>query len=67
MIVFLYACLSSDLINFLYACLSSDTCTFKMEKEHLKVSELFPTINREKTRLGILDWGLKMSTLEDGE
>lgn len=38
-----------------------------MEKEHLKVSELFPLINGQKARLGILDWGVKMTTLEDGE
>ena len=43
-----------------------DTCTFKMAKEHLRVSELFPMLNREKTRLGILDWGVKMTTIEDG-
>lgn len=49
------------------AFLFSDSCTFKMEKEHLKVSELFPLINSEKVRLGILDWGVKMSTLEDGQ
>ncbi len=47
--------------------LSLDTCTFKMAKEHLKVSELFPMLNREKARLGILDWGVKMTTLEDGK
>jgi len=45
----------------------SDTCTFKLDKEHLKVSELFSLLNKEKTRLGILDWGVKMTTLEDGE
>ena len=38
-----------------------------MEKEHLKVSEVFPLINGEKVRLGILDWGVKMTTLEDGK
>ena len=37
-----------------------------MEKEHLRVSELFPMLNSAKARLGILDWGVKMTTLEDG-
>ena len=44
-----------------------DSCTFKLEKDQLKVSEIFPMINREKARLGILDWGVKMTTLEDGK
>ena len=38
-----------------------------MAKEDLKVSEMFSLINGEKTRLGILDWGVKMTTLEDGK
>ena len=37
-----------------------------MAKEDLRVSELFPMLNQEKTTLGILDWGVKMTTLEDG-
>ena len=47
--------------------LYADSCTFKLEKEHLKVSELFPLLNGQKTRLGIMDWGIKMTTLEDGK
>ena len=31
------------------------------------VSELFQLLDSAKTRVGILDWGLKMTTLEDGE
>ena len=51
----------------LYVCLLTDSCTFKLEKEHLKVSQLFPLLNSKKSELGILDWGVKMTTLEDGE
>lgn len=40
---------------------------FKLDKEDLKVCELFSLLNKEKTRLGILDWGVKMTTLEDGK
>ena len=59
--------LLSRLLSRLLCCVHVDTCTFKMAKEHLKVSELFPMINGEKARLGILDWGVKMTTLEDGK
>ena len=54
------------MVFFFFFC-PADSCSFKIEKEYLKVSELFPRINSEKTALGILDWGVKMTTLEDGE
>ena len=31
------------------------------------VSKLFQLFNSVKTQVGILDWGIKMTTLEDGE
>ena len=31
------------------------------------VSELFQLLNSMRDQLGIQDWGLKMTTLEDGE
>lgn len=43
----------------------ADSCSYKLEKEELVVSELFQLLDSAKTRVGILDWGLKMTTLED--
>ena len=44
----------------------SDSCNYKLEKEHLRVSELFELLDSVKVEVGILDWGIKMTTLEDG-
>ena len=45
----------------------SDSCSYKLEKENLCVSELFEMLDSVKVEVGILDWGIKMTTLEDGE
>ena len=37
-----------------------------MEKEYVVVSELFELLNSVQDQIGIVDWGIKMSTLEDG-
>ncbi|XP_065901244.1 ABC transporter A family member 9-like [Dysidea avara] len=39
--------------------------SYKMEKEKLVVSKLFTLLNSVKIQLGIADWGIKRSTLED--
>ena len=44
-----------------------DSCNYKLEKENLCVSELFETLDSVKVEIGILDWGIKMTTLEDGK
>ena len=31
------------------------------------MSELFETLDSVKVEIGILDWGIKMTTLEDGK
>ena len=31
------------------------------------MSEVFQLLDSVKTQVGILDWGIKMTTLEDGE
>ena len=44
-----------------------DSCNYKLEKDDLCVSELFEMLDSVKVEIGILDWGIKMTTLEDGE
>ena len=44
-----------------------DSCNYKLEKEDLCVSELFEMLDSVKVEIGILDWGIKMTTLEDGK
>ena len=38
-----------------------------MEKEDVVVSELFELLDSVKDQIGIVDWGIEMSTLEDGK
>ena len=45
-----------------------DSYNYKLEKENLCVSELFEMLDSSvKVEIGILDWGIKMTTLEDGK
>jgi len=39
---------------------------YKIDKDKLVVSELFALLNSAKYQLGISDWGIKRTTLEDG-
>ena len=48
-------------------CLTIDSCNYKLEKDDLCVSELFEMLDSVKVEIGILDWGIKMTTLEDGK
>jgi ABC-type multidrug transport system ATPase subunit len=45
----------------------ADLVSFKLERADLVVSQLFQQFNSSSARVGILDWGIKMTTLEDGE
>lgn len=47
-------------------CLVADSCNYKLEKEDLCISKLFEMLDSVKVEVGILDWGIKMTTLEDG-
>ena len=38
-----------------------------MEKEDVIVSELFELLDSVQDQIGIVDWGIKMTTLEDGK
>ena len=38
-----------------------------MEKEDVVVSELFELLDSVQDQIRIVDWGIKMSTLEDGK
>lgn len=40
--------------------------SYKIDKEQLVVSELFSLLDSVKMQLGISDWGIKRTTLEDG-
>ena len=42
-------------------------CKYKLEKKDLVVSELFQLFDSARNKIGILDWGVKMTTLEDGK
>ena len=44
-----------------------DLCKYKLEKRDLVVSELFQLFDSARAKIGILDWGVKMTTLEDGK
>ncbi|XP_065901246.1 ABC transporter A family member 9-like isoform X2 [Dysidea avara] len=39
--------------------------SYKIDKDQLVVSELFAVLNSVKVQLGIADWGIKRTTLED--
>ena len=38
-----------------------------MEKEDVVVSELFELSDSVQDQIGIVDWGIKMTTLKDGK
>ena len=38
-----------------------------MEKENVVVSEVFELLDSVQDQIGIVDWGIKMTTLEDGK
>ena len=40
--------------------------SYKIDKEQLVVGELFSLLDSVKLQLGIADWGIKRTTLEDG-
>ena len=44
---------------------SPDSCTYRLEKEDLIVSELFQLLDSVQDQIGIVDWGIKMTTMED--
>ena len=44
----------------------SDTCSYRLNKEDVIVSELFELLESVRDQIGIVDWGIKMTTLEDG-
>ena len=48
-------------------CVIVDSCNYKLEKDDLCVGELFEMLDSVKVEIGILDWGIKMTTLEDGK
>ncbi len=43
-----------------------DTCSYRLNKEDVIVSELFELLESVRDQIGIMDWGIKMTTLEDG-
>ena len=43
-----------------------DKVCYKIDKDQLVVSKLFTLLNSAKDQLGISDWGIKRTTLEDG-
>ena len=38
-----------------------------MEKKDVVVSELFELLDSVQDQIGIVNWGIKMTTLEDGK
>ena len=48
----------------LYACVG--TCSYRIEKDDVVVSSLFELLDPVQHEIGIVDWGIKMTTLEDG-
>ena len=48
-------------------CVTIDSCNYKLEKDDLCVSEFFEMLDSVKVEVGILDCGIKMTTLEDGK
>ena len=55
------------LFNYAIVYVTIDSCNYKLEKDDLCVSELFEMLDSVKVEIGILDWGIKMTTLEDGK
>ena len=46
--------------------MATDLVSFKLERGDLVVSQLFRMFDSARATSGILDWGIKMTTLEDG-
>ncbi len=44
----------------------TDTCLYRLDKDKVVVSELFELLDSVRDQIGIVDWGIKMTTLEDG-
>ena len=44
----------------------ADTCLYRLDKDKVVVSELFELLDSVRDQIGIVDWGIKMTTLEDG-
>ena len=45
--------------------LSLDSCTYQLEKAELVVSELFEMLDSVQDQIVIVDWGIKITMLED--
>ena len=46
---------------------SIDSCTYRLENEDLIVSELFQFLDSVRDQIRIVGWGIKMTTMEDGD
>jgi len=46
--------------------ISTGKISYKIDKDQLVVSKLFTLLNSVKIQLGISDWGVKRTSLEDG-
>ena len=49
-----------------YAYIFTGKLSYKIDKEKLVISKLFKLLDSVKIQLGISDWGVKRTTLEDG-
>ena len=47
-------------------CIINGVITYQLEKEELVVSELFEMQDSSRNQIGIVNWGIKMTTLKDG-
>ena len=63
---FIYATFCSIVMINSVCLFCTDKMSYKIDKEKLVVSKLFTLLNSVKIQLGITDWGIKRSTLEDG-
>ena len=58
----------SDLYQPIISCsLIADKCTYRLSPTDLVVSQLFDTIDSARDTVPIVDWGVKGTTMEDGE
>ena len=62
-----YRAFDTLFLSLLYTLDVVDSCNYKLEKEDLCMSELFEMLDSVKVEIGILDWGIKMTTLKDGK
>lgn len=53
-------------IMYLLIIILTDTCLYRLDKDKVVVSELFELLDSVRDQIGIVDWGIKMTTLEDG-